>query len=240
MCFIVDAAVAAWVVGKRGRMIEELRSKSGASIEVAKQGGATRFVELRGPQEQLMVAIDLLLECVNGFPAGGPRETRIAVPPAMSDAAIVQALRTSCELSGVAADLDASDNGRVMRLSGSRGAVARACQELAASLADGGGGDERWVREPSFRAPARSVSPAAPRDRLGQASSLPRNIQPATNAETYAASLLVGNAGGQAGQTPSEAKLLKMLLSGPLPNQAQLRMVLPLAFVRQVDRKSVV
>lgn len=238
-CIIVDAPVAAWIVGKQGRMIQELRTKSGASIEVDKHGGATRLVELGGTPKVRAIAIELVLECINGFPAGAPRDLRMRVPPAISVTDISEALRTLSRKFAI--DLDLLHNGadRFVRLAGQREAITQACQELAACMENvgrgrGRGNSMRVLDNRSSQVSVRSSSPAP--------AYLPaRSVSPISGRQQvvdidfsarYAAAQ--SHALGMSGQTPSEAKLLKMLLSGPKPNQAELRLVLPVSFVQQV------
>lgn len=78
--FVVSSSVAAWIVGRSGRTVNELRSKSGANLEVARTGGPLRIVEVRGSRSERRKAVELLLSTMEELPAGAPRQTQLLAP----------------------------------------------------------------------------------------------------------------------------------------------------------------
>ena len=78
--FVVSSSVAAWVVGRSGRTVTELRAKSGCHLEVARTGGPLRLVEVRGGQVERRKAIELLLDTMEELPQGAPKLTQLLVP----------------------------------------------------------------------------------------------------------------------------------------------------------------
>ncbi|CAJ1331313.1 unnamed protein product [Effrenium voratum] len=61
--------------------VSEIRSKSGAAVEVARTGGPLRLVELRGGARERRKAVQLLLDTIEELPAGPPREIQLLAPP---------------------------------------------------------------------------------------------------------------------------------------------------------------
>lgn len=79
MRFAVTAAEAAWVVGRKGQSINQLRSQTQANIEVSNSG--CRTVEVDGEEEQVMLAIELLLQQIFALPDGAPERVTVVLPP---------------------------------------------------------------------------------------------------------------------------------------------------------------
>jgi len=266
---LVPAPVAAWVVGRRGQTIERLRSESGAEVEVAKQGGAARVVEVAGPLNVRLAGIKLLLESIDTFPQGVLRDVALLVPSRVVVALAADGgkwLSEVQELSGVEVvrlghesgpPPDAAVDERLLVLSGGhREALARAVQlamhRLEAeeeSLGDGRpsaaavvqilpgvpptqrlssskGSSDRALHCPTRPLDAAAETVVAECARLGGAGRLTANPGAPITEKQAAQSPGVGS--------PSEVALLKVLLAGPVPNQAQLRLVLPADFLRRV------
>eukprot|EP00927_Polykrikos_kofoidii_P035057 TRINITY_DN29634_c0_g1_i1.p1 TRINITY_DN29634_c0_g1~~TRINITY_DN29634_c0_g1_i1.p1 ORF type:complete len:667 (+),score=133.02 TRINITY_DN29634_c0_g1_i1:231-2231(+) len=140
--FVVSEPVAAWIVGKGGRSVAELRAKSCADIEVARDGGATRIVEIRGPRDARKKAIELFLQAVETFPPnthGAPTqagEAKLLVPVVVVDviAAAVSEIR---EASGADVELVSLNSlgDSLLVISGGNGANALAAATRAAQHA---------------------------------------------------------------------------------------------------------
>ena len=79
--FAVTSGVAAWVVGKKGQSISNLRNQSKAMIEVSNDVSAYRVINVDGRQDAVMLAIELLLEQINKIPDGSPDSVKIVLPP---------------------------------------------------------------------------------------------------------------------------------------------------------------
>ena len=77
--FLVTAAEAAWVVGRKGQSIKQLRSETQASIEVS--NASCRTVDLDGEEQQVMMAIELLLQQIYALPDGAPERITLLLPP---------------------------------------------------------------------------------------------------------------------------------------------------------------
>lgn len=251
---VVTSKIAAWIVGRGGRSIAEVRSKSGASVEVPRSGGAARLVEIDGTRETQDAAIELLIGLIETFPEGAPGEVRFLVPPSRGSSAssanrVIDGIRreTGAEISLIERPHPAAGpEGWLLALGGKWGPLIQAAQLAAAQLPvspedlDSEDQDSRA----GSRSASRSGSRSASRSR-GASFSVPSEGAPTrTPPRTPTLASLSGAAARPTGlrsgappsnqQSPSEAALLRLLLSGPEPNQAQLQLTLPAAFVREV------
>ncbi|CAJ1359379.1 unnamed protein product [Effrenium voratum] len=138
-CFAVAPAVAAWVVGRRGQSITDLRSRSGAKIEVSKEG-SPRVIEIHGSAEAVSSAIELLLEQASMLPDGGPEVVRMVLPAGTAGYIIgrggeaIKELRRSSE-----ADVGLERDGpgsQLLTIRGTQQAMTLAAQLVAARLAE--------------------------------------------------------------------------------------------------------
>jgi len=221
--FVVSSSVAAWVVGRSGRTVSELRSKSGASLEVGRTGGPLRLVEIRGTKSERQKAVELLLETIEELPAGPPRETQLLAPPsAVLEISRLQQTNARVQVEKLGpegADGFGTGSGcSLIILSGPREAVREAAIRAAAMLG------QATTRGRGRN--ARSVSPVA-------------SIR---NGAIYGNGHVNGNGssnravsiGARPGLPSSdgETQLLKALLAGPMPQAARLELLLPADFVR--------
>lgn len=165
--FIVSAPLAAWVVGRGGRIISEIRSKSGASVEVARSGGSSRLIDIRGSLEARAAAIELLLETMDLFPEGAPQLLRMLVPNEAAGHLLgtgSRVIQELCEESGAEIDVAdgtgvGGDGSYILILSGAREPVLQAAQLAAARVAEAGA--VAATDAPSAPASAESRAPAA-------------------------------------------------------------------------------
>ncbi|CAK9012386.1 unnamed protein product [Durusdinium trenchii] len=138
--FAVSAGVAAWVVGKKGQSITNLRSRSKAKIEVSNDGSAYRAIDINADEDAVMLAIELLLEQVSKLPDGCPEFVRIVLPPNSAGYIIGKGGETIKELrrvSGAELDLD-KDMGseKLLKIRGSQKAMTHAAQLVAQRVAE--------------------------------------------------------------------------------------------------------
>jgi len=239
---VVIPEVAAWVVGKGGRSLIELQEASGASVDIPRSDGPTRFVILAGTLEAITKAIHLLLDLVDGYPGVAMQETQMFVPAGAASTFLTtrRELWKLREDSGAGVDMVEQGDGSIMlHLSGVRAAVARAAELVAGSLATTLG-ELLPQKKPVHRTRPRPSSDGPPLtgQHVGNANELAAAaacacvnasrplpvLEPATTS-------LVGNS------APNEAALLKLLLAGPDPNRAQLQVALPSSFVQGVLQK---
>lgn len=142
--FAVGSSVAAWIVGRRGKALSDLRNNSGAEIEVSRQSGPYSVVEIGGLQEARFSALKLLLKQVEDLPNGAPAETRMLIPQGAVGYLIGrggQAIRELRRESGAEMDMvrdgPPGPNGeQLLSLSGPSDAVALAAQLVAEKLAE--------------------------------------------------------------------------------------------------------
>lgn len=226
---LVNPSVAAWVVGRRGQTIQELRSKSGADVDIVRTGGSERIVELFGPHDARMTAIGMLLETIEALPDGAPEQVEILVPAAAMghiDGRIAE-IQTESEASLHFAE-PRPGGAWVLAVSGSLAATTKAVQLVCAGLA------ELPYEDCASTTPAESAtSLARDWDIVGRA------LGQSTD-ELFAGPV---QAAGGAVPSPcpnsnawnaSEAALLRALLAGPGIDQARLQLILPLGFVTSV------
>jgi len=74
--FAVPAAIAAWIVGRKGQSINAIRAQSGASIDVSKEGARYRVIDIRGAEQALMSAIEMVVEQASTLPDGWTESIR--------------------------------------------------------------------------------------------------------------------------------------------------------------------
>lgn len=251
--FVVSSSAAAWVVGRAGRTVSELRAKSGASLEVARNGGPLRLVEVRGNKAERQKAVELLLDTIEELPAGAPRETQLLAPPnAVLEISRLQrstSARVQVEnLGPEGADGFGTGSGcRLIILSGPREAVREAAIHAAAMLGQASAppvgmqatcsscgdlfsDDAAFCKkcgqkraEASRGRTARSVSPVA---------SIRGAIHNGLGNGSSHRALSMGPGTKGLPSSDGETQLLKALLAGPMPQASRLELLLPADFVR--------
>ena len=109
VCFAVPASVAAWVVGRKGQSIINLRNRSRARIDVSNDVSAYRMIEIQADQDAVMLGIELLLEQISLLPDGSPEFVRIVLPPNSAGYIIGrggESIKELRRMSGAEIDLD--------------------------------------------------------------------------------------------------------------------------------------
>ncbi|CAK9051287.1 unnamed protein product [Durusdinium trenchii] len=240
--FVVSSSAAAWVVGKAGRTVNELRAKSGASLEVARTGGPLRIIEIRGSSSERRKAVELLLDTIQELPASPPRETQLLAPPSavleMSRLQHKTNARVQVEKLGPeGADGFGTGSGcRLIILSGPREAVKEAALQAAAML---GQASTHSAPTASMQATCSNCGALFDDDaafckkcghKRAEARRSARSVSPVPSVRA----LSVGAAGRRSSLPSSdgETQLLKALLAGPMPQTARLELLLPGDFVR--------
>ncbi len=73
MAIPVAAYLAGSIIGKGGRSINEMRTRSGATVKIedSRPGAAERMVTIAGTQAQIDIAVSLLYAKLGGVPGGG-------------------------------------------------------------------------------------------------------------------------------------------------------------------------
>ncbi|CAE7456001.1 KHSRP [Symbiodinium microadriaticum] len=247
--FVVSASAAAWIVGRSGRTVSEIRTKSGAAVEVARNGGPLRLVELRGEADQRKSAVELLLETVEELPAGAPRETQLLAPPGCGvEEGHLSTIRADTgaqikieQLGAEGADGFGTGSGcRLILVSGPKLAARQAAMLIAALLG-------RAATRGSINARQKAGAAACPNcgnvftadaafcQKCGQkreegpvSRGRGRDVSPAAPRQR---ALSLGAKHPSLG-SDGETQLLKALLSGPSPSSCQLKLLLPADFVR--------
>lgn len=141
--FVVSAPLAAWIVGKRGRSIESIRSGSGAFVEVGRSGGTSRLVEVRGSDSQREAAARLLGETIIAFPEGAPAELRLVLPAPVvklilvSGSSVIQEIRDRSGAEVQLAEVGAGDGSRLLSVVGNPDTLLQALTMAAVRMASG-------------------------------------------------------------------------------------------------------
>eukprot|EP00435_Cladocopium_sp_Y103_P070308 s532_g35.t1 len=252
--FVVSSSAAAWVVGRAGRTVSELRAKSGASLEVARNGGPLRLVEVRGNKTERRKAVELLLDTIEELPAGPPRETQLLAPPnAVLEISRLQRstnARVQVEnLGPEGADGFGTGSGcRLIILSGPRDAVREAAIHAAAMLGQASAPPAAGMQatcsscgdlfsdDAAFCKKCGQKRAEASRGRTARSVSPVASIRGAIHnglgngSSNRALSMGPGTKGLPS--SDGETQLLKALLAGPMPQASRLELLLPADFVR--------
>lgn len=142
VCFAVPASVAAWVVGRKGQSIINLRNRSRARIEVSNDVSAYRMIEIQADQDAVMLGIELLLEQISLLPDGSPEFVRIVLPPNSAGYIIGrggESIKELRRMSGAEIDLDqesASSESKLVKIRGSVQEMIHAAQLVTQRVAE--------------------------------------------------------------------------------------------------------
>ncbi|CAE7939217.1 Pcbp2, partial [Symbiodinium sp. KB8] len=139
--FAVPAAIAAWIVGRKGQSINAIRAQSGASIDVSKEGARYRVIDIRGAEQALMSAIEMVVEQASTLPDGWTESIRIVLPAGTAGYIIGrrgEAIKELRRSSGAEMDLAQLNAGaeQLLVISGEVEVIVEAAQMVAGRIAE--------------------------------------------------------------------------------------------------------
>ncbi|CAE7725717.1 PCBP4 [Symbiodinium microadriaticum] len=139
--FAVPAAIAAWIVGRKGQSINAIRAQSGASIDVSKEGARYRVTDIRGAEQALMSAIEMVVEQASTLPDGWTESIRIVLPAGTAGYIIGrrgEAIKELRRSSGAEMDLAQLNAGaeQLLVISGEVEVIVEAAQMVAGRIAE--------------------------------------------------------------------------------------------------------
>ncbi|CAE7433343.1 PCBP2 [Symbiodinium natans] len=139
--FAVPAGVAAWIVGRKGQSINSIRTQSGASIDVSKEGARYRVIDIHGAEQALMAAIEMVVGQAASLPDGWTGSIRIVLPAGTAGYIIGrggEAIKELRRTSGAELDLDQLHAGveQMLVISGDLEVIVEAAQMVAGRIAE--------------------------------------------------------------------------------------------------------